>query len=565
MYETHSSVQVNRHCGTRGASPTGTAERRPSSGGAKAPWLRLARLFQWGDKSLRAAEPATFDGPAGLALDAISDWVCNLDAEGRILCANFPMVRDFWREQGHLPGAFLSDLAPPEAREAMAMAWQGAISTGTTRTCEHEFKTAGRAAGWCQWTFQRLPAGTSGTAAVAIGRDITELRLLERQLLHAQRLGSIGTLASGIAHDLGNVLAPLVMSAELLKVRDDSEKNRALLEVMASSARRGAGLVRQVLLLSRNAENGAELVDLNHLVAEVGRLASATFASNIKVRTEPAGELWPVRADPTQIHQVLLNLCVNAREAMPHGGELCLATANLALDEASAHALPGGAPGRYAVLGATDTGMGIAPEIAGRIFDPFFTTKPAGESSGLGLSTARSIVRACGGFITFTTEVGRGSAFNVYLPAAGALAGVATDQPEPAPPRGNGERVLVVDDEEIFRDVSRRVLEAFGYVVHTAANGAEAVRALKREGEAFAAVLIDLNMPVMDGWSTIRACKAINPLVRLIAVSGLGDSSAPFAGEEVALRLTKPFSMATLLRGLRQVLTQPAAPALRTG
>ena len=528
-----------------------------------APSTRPARLLRRGGKSHGPAERATLDGVAGQALDSISDWVCSLDAEGRICGANAAIARDLGQERLRLTGAVLFDLAPADAREAMAAAWRGTMATGTRCTCEYEIKAEGRAPGWRQWTFQRLPAGPTGAAVIAMGRDITEQKLLERQLRHAQRLGSIGTLASGIAHDLGNVLAPLVMSAELLKLRDDSEKNRALLEVMATSARRGADLVRQVLSLSRNADHGAEMVDLNRLVAEVGRFASATFGSNIKVRVESAGELWPVRADPTQLHQVLLNLCVNARDAMPHGGELGLATANVALDEASAHALPGGAPGRYAVLGVTDTGVGIAPDIAGRIFDPFFTTKSAGESSGLGLSTAHSIVRSCGGFITFTTEVGRGTAFYVYLPAVGVQTNVPFNQPEPPPPRGQGEQVLVVDDEEIFRDVSRRVLETFGYVVQTAANGEEAVRAFQRPGAAFAAVLIDLHMPVMDGWSAIKAFKAINPLIRLIAVSGLGDSGAPFAGDEVALRLTKPYSMATLLRGLRQVLNQPAGPALR--
>jgi CheY-like chemotaxis protein len=259
------------------------------------------------------------------------------------------------------------------------------------------------------------------------------------------------------------------------------------------------------------------------------------------------------------VYQVLLNLCVNARDAMPRGGQLTLTAKNVTLDEPTARAVQGAVAGSYAVLGVSDTGTGIAPEIVGRIFDPFFTTKPVGEGTGLGLSTVQSIVTACGGFVTLSTQLGQGTTFQAYFPVSELAAEVPAGQPALVNARGNGEHVLVVDDEEFFCNVTRRLLEDFGYVVHVAGDGAEAVRIFKRHSAEIAVAVVDLDMPVMDGCTAMRAFRAVNPQIRIIAVSGSGDVVALTAGDRTDLQLKKPYPMGTLLQGLRQVLAGPAA------
>jgi PAS domain S-box-containing protein len=525
------------------------------------PWRRLTGLFR---KTASAPPSSTaFDGTAGALLDALSDWICGLDATGRITYANAALMRDHGCVPGALTGMLFIDLMPPAAADAVRLALQRAATTDDPQTCQHETQVAGGAGSWRQWTFQRMPenapAELSGTYLLAIGRDITEQKRLEHQFLHAQRVGSIGMLASGIAHDLNNVLAPITMSADLLKLRGCSEENRALLDVVATSAARGAGLVNQMLSFTRGLDGNREVVDLGSLVKELSRFIGRTFAKNIQVRMAIAPELWRLHANPTQIYQVLLNLCVNARDAMPHGGELTITAGNATLDEAAAGALPGAAPGVYAVLGVSDTGTGIAPEIVNRIFDPFFTTKPIGEGTGLGLSTVRSIMKACGGFVTLSTRVGKGTTFRAHFPVMETVTKAPATTPGLEITRGAGEHVLVVDDEEFFRDVTRRLLEDFGYVVHVAADGAEAVRVFEQHRADIAVALVDFDMPVMDGPTAIKAMKAINPHVHIITVSGSGGSAAHPKPDEAELQLTKPYPMGALLQGLRQVLTQPAA------
>ncbi|HUL53573.1 MAG TPA: ATP-binding protein [Opitutaceae bacterium] len=533
----------------RGATLSARVRQRWSA------WFRRAA-------GARAAAPL-FDGTAGVLLDSLSDWICGLDATGRITYANAALMRDQGCVPGSLTGMLFVDLMPPAAVDAVRLALQRATTTDGPQSCQHETQVAGGGS-WRQWTFQRIPenapAELSGTYLLATGRDVTEQKRLEHQFLHAQRVGSIGMLASGIAHDLNNVLAPISMSADLLKLRGCSEENRALLDVVATSAARGAGLVNQMLSFTRGLDGNREIVNLGSLVKELSRFISRTFAKNIEVRMEIAPDLWRLHANPTQIYQVLLNLCVNARDAMPHGGEITITAENLALDEAAAAALPGAAPGAYAVLGVADTGTGIPPEIVNRIFDPFFTTKPIGEGTGLGLSTVRSIMKACGGFVTLSTQVGQGTTFRAHFPVMEPVT-QPTTATNPGLPvaRGAGEHVLVVDDEEFFRDVTRRLLEDFGYVVHVAADGAEAVRVFEQHRADIVVALVDFDMPVMDGPTAIKAMKTISPRLHIITVSGSGSSAAHPQPPEAELQLTKPYPMGELLQSLRRVLAQPAA------
>ena len=535
-------------------------------------WRRLARIFRGSAQSSRTNGHATDGSAAKAVLDSLNDWICGVDATGRVTFANATLARDHnaaqlragrQNAQQALTGRWFVDLMPPAANEMLRLAMHRAIATGEPQTCQHEIPVTGGGESWRQWTFQALSANAPrelvDTSLLVVGHDITERKRLEHQFLHAQRVGSIGLLASGIAHDLNNVLAPITMSADLLKLRGCSEENRSLLDLVATSAARGAGLVSQMLTFTRGLEGSLEIVDLGSLVKELGRFIARTFAKNIQVRMEIAPDLWRLHANPTHIFQVLLNLCVNARDAMPGGGVLTIAVENLTLDEPAARALPEGVPGQYVVLSVSDTGTGIPPEIVGRIFDPFFTTKPVGKGTGLGLSTVQSIMKACGGFISLNTQVGTGTTFRAFFPVAAAAAVAPVEPAGFANARGAGEHVLVVDDEAFFRDVTFRVLEDFGYAVHVAADGMEAVRILNQHRGQIVVAMVDLDMPVMDGRTAIKAMKAISPDLHIITISGSGAPTTPPWGEHTELELTKPYSMGTLLHGLRDVLTR--APA----
>ncbi len=556
-YPVHQSsppISVNRYRVVGIADHVDTSRRLLHKLNLGEPWRRLASLWRRPARNADAAEE--LDDIAEVALEVLGDWICGLDGMGRVTCANAALNRAFGLDPGALCGRSFLELVPAAARDSVRVALNRAVATGEPQTCQHEVLTAAGGS-WRQWTFQRMdredPAGVAGASLMAAGRDITEQKRLEHQFLHAQRVGSIGLLASGIAHDLNNVLAPIVMSIDLLKLRTGSEENRTLLDVVATSAGRGASLVSQMLSFSRGLDGNRESVDLTSLVKELARFIGRTFAKNIRVRLEIAPDLQALQANPTQIYQVLLNLCVNARDAMPRGGELTITAGNVTLDEAAAQALPGASAGNYVVLGVSDTGTGIPPEIVNRIYDPFFTTKPIGEGTGLGLSTVRSILKTCGGFTTLATQVGKGATFHVYLPVSGKSDSTPSQQPGGENSRGAGEHVLVVDDEEFFREVTRRLLQDFGYVVHLASDGAEAVKVFRQHADEIAVAMVDLNMPVMDGRTTIKALKAINPRVRIITVSGSEDI-APATEAATDLQLTKPYSMTTLLHGLRQVL-----------
>lgn len=410
-----------------------------------------------------------------------------------------------------------------------------------------------------RWTLVRDESGEP-RSILAINTDITERKNLERQFLRAQRMESIGTLAGGIAHDLNNVLVPIMVGVELLEDTEDQEQRADILSTMRDSAQRGADMVRQVLNFARGVDVARTSVDVAKVIEEVSRLTAETFDRKIRVRTELAPDLWLVNGDVTQIHQLLLNLCVNARDAMLNGGELTIKADNLVADAQFAATHPEAREGRYVRLTVADTGEGMPPHVASRIFEPFYTTKEVGQGTGLGLSTVQAVVRSHAGFVTVYSEVGRGSSFNVCLPVGENEALLTADEPGEAP-RGRGELILVVDDEPSVRNITRQTLEAFGYRVLTAEDGAEALALFVRQIADIELVLTDMNMPVMDGYATIRALRRIQPEVRILAASGLGENAAVARAASLGVRhfLPKPYTASTLLRTLRAVL-EDAAP-----
>jgi PAS domain S-box-containing protein len=342
-------------------------------------------------------------------------------------------------------------------------------------------------------------------AILVINTDITEKKKLEAQFLRAQRLESVGALASGIAHDLNNVLAPIVLGAQMLResVRDNTA--RSLLETMEKSAKRGADIVQQVLTFARGSAGQRVSLQLRHLLREMVAIAEETFPKNIKIEAEMPDDVWPIEGDPTQLHQALMNLCVNARDAMPEGGTLTLAAANVTIDEATAAQTPGATPGRFVRLCVTDTGSGIPPEVAARLFEPFFTTKGVGKGTGLGLSTVLGILKGHRGFMRLDTQMGRGTTFELYFPAASVA--VADARPGTARPwpRAGGELVLLVDDEAPVREVARQALEEFGYRVINCAAGADAVNQFNAACGEVQLVVTDMMMPEMDGPALVSA------------------------------------------------------------
>ncbi|MFA5909645.1 MAG: ATP-binding protein [Vicinamibacterales bacterium] len=407
-----------------------------------------------------------------------------------------------------------------------------------------------------RWTLVRDREGRP-RSVLSINTDVTERRELERQFYRAQRLESIGTLAGGIAHDLNNVLTPIMLAIELLKDHMTDPRDREVLATINDSARRGSEMVRQVLSFARGMEGRRVEIDVIELVAEVERIARDTLPKTIGIRTRVDLGLPPIVGDPTQFHQVLLNLCVNARDAMPTGGQLSIA-AELVLLDGRDPAAPSDLPhGAYVMIEVLDTGEGIAADIVDRIFDPFFTTKEPGKGTGLGLSTSLTIVKSHGGYIRATSEPGHGARFRIYLPASHGE-GVAGSIGETASkPQGSGQTVLVVDDEAAIRMIARRTLEANGYRVLLASDGAEAIASFGAHSRTIAAVLMDMTMPVLDGVPTIQAMSRIDSTVPIIAVSGISanEHAARAASAQVQHFLPKPFTSATLLKALKQVLS----------
>ncbi|MCI0721285.1 MAG: PAS domain S-box protein, partial [Acidobacteria bacterium] len=373
-----------------------------------------------------------------------------------------------------------------------------------------------------------LVRDTSGNpkSILAINTDVTEQKKLEAQFLRAQRLESIGTLASGIAHDLNNVLSPIMMAAQMLQLKITDESSKCLLELMVVNAQRGSELVKQVLSFARGAAGQKKVLQPKHLIKEIAKVVSETFPKNITIKHSLPPDLATINGDPTQLHQVLMNLCVNARDAMPQGGVLTIAAENVDLDEHYTRMNPEAKPGPYVLITVTDTGIGIPHKILDRIFDPFFTTKEQGEGTGLGLSTVLGIVKNHGGFINVYSEPGKGTQFSIYLASIASehLAQDASVTPNLL--AGHNEMILVVDDEEAVRETVRTTLEAFGYRVLTACDGPEAVALYVMHKEDIEAVLIDMMMPLMDGLATTRVLQRINPEVKVILSSGLAESKS---------------------------------------
>jgi PAS domain S-box-containing protein len=401
-----------------------------------------------------------------------------------------------------------------------------------------------------RWTLVRDDRGEPKSVLV-INTDVTDKRKIEAQFLRAQRMESIGTLASGIAHDFNNLLSPIMMSIQLLQARISDEDGQRLLAMLQMSAERGAGLVKQVLSFARGVEGERITLEPRHLIKEIVKILKDTLPKSIEVEFEATEDLSVVAGDATQLHQVLMNFFVNARDAMPGGGKLTIKAENVFIDENYARMNLESKPGPFVMITIADSGIGISPHVINRIFEPFFTTKEHGKGTGLGLSTALGIVKGHGGFINVYSEPGRGTQFKIYLPAAETPFTVQADK-STALPSGRGELILVVDDEIAIREITKGTLEAYGYRALTAADGTEAVALYAQHKDEIKVVLTDLMMPYMDGPVTIRALQKLNPKIKIIASSGLAESGRAIEG--VKMFLPKPYTAERLLKALTDVI-----------
>jgi two-component system cell cycle sensor histidine kinase/response regulator CckA len=396
---------------------------------------------------------------------------------------------------------------------------------------------------------------------LSIGTNVTDKKSLEEQFFRVQRLESIGMLASGIAHDLNNVLAPIFLAAPMLRERASDPADIRMITTLEKSAERGAGLVRQILSFAHGVSGAHQLVQVKHLMRDTASVINETFPKNLRLADRIPGNLWPVMANATQIHQVLLNLCVNARDAMPEGGKLTLRAENCMLDDLAARGIEGATSGPWVVLHVEDSGTGISPEVLQHIWEPFYTTKETGKGTGLGLSTVRGIVENHKGFISLKTDIGRGTVFRVYLPAA-EVTGKDRDSESASPiaVRGNGELVLIVDDEMQIREVASATLSHFGYRVLVAKDGTEALAQFATRSNEISVVVTDLNMPNLDGAALAKAVLQLNPKVRVLAMSGLATADqSPQIKRFAGAFLLKPFKAEALLQAVDGLLHPPAA------
>ena len=491
-------------------------------------------------------------------LDAANDAIYVRTLDHTVTYWNDGAERLYGRTRAEVLGRKIIELGEVD-REAFETAHAALLEQGNwSGELKKKNKAGKEIIVFCRWTLLRDESGRP-KEVLAINTDITERKQLEANFLRAQRMEGIGALAGGIAHDLNNILQPILMTAPLLRATTSDPESREMLDTVKNCAQRGADIIKQLLTFARGEPSARVPLPVRHLLNEMSKLIQETFPKNIQLRVNVPKDLWLVLGDATQIHQALMNLCVNARDAMPDGGTLTLMAGNLILDEAFAAMMPSAKPGPHICVSVADTGMGIPPEHLGRIFDPFFTTKEIGKGTGLGLATVLGIARGHGGFVRVNSQAGKGTIFELYLPASSETKAAVSSEHETPPPRAGGELILVVDDEADVRGVIQRTLEKHGYRVLTAAEGTEAMGLFAQHRAEIRAVLTDMMMPDMDGPSLVRALRHLDPQLPIVGMTGVGEK-ADIKGLEtldLLVLLTKPFNSAVLLGVLHQALAAP--------
>jgi two-component system cell cycle sensor histidine kinase/response regulator CckA len=455
---------------------------------------------------------------------------------------------------------FLRGLHPDDQERAHA-AWQSALTPGSGGEYATEYRTRGIEDGVerhvSSWGRVYFDDAGQPVRLVGVTLDISERKRLEEQFRQAQKLESVGRLASGVAHDFNNILMVINgYSDALLGKLDADDPLRDLVTPIRDAGERGAALSAQLLVLSRKQVAERRVVNLNEIIVELERMLAKIIGEDIKLKSDLSSSLGTIMADPGQLHQVLMNLAINARDAMPSGGSLTIETCNFDVRDGFVDAVAGLKPGRYVRLKVSDTGTGMTKEVKSHLFEPFFTTKRAGQGTGLGLATVYGIVQQNEGSISIDSEPGQGTTFTIYLPQyRGSSAAKEKRNPTSAALRGN-ETILVVEDQEEVRELAGRVLRLYGYQVLESAHPDDALLQAERYAEPIQLMLADVVMPGMTGPELTVRMKLLRPAMRVLFMSGYSEGSLfdRQVLESVGAYLAKPFSAAALAEKVREIL-----------
>lgn len=475
-------------------------------------------------------------------LDVANDAIIVRDVQNRIRYWNMSAEKIYGWSADDVIGKKTTDLFQ-QNNNSFYEALKNALKQGSWNG-EFEHKTQyGKKIVESRWTVVTDPEEDS-VLILEVNTDITEKKNIEKQLLRSQRLESIGTLAGGIAHDLNNMLNPVSVSIQMLRDKLKDKNSIKLIDMLEQSTGRAKNLVQQVLAFGRGSESEYRKTDVKHIVAEVEKVLKQTFPKSINIRTSVADDLDNIKCDPNLIHQVVINMCLNAKDAMPAGGTLKLGCRHVTNREIEDHKLNSS----HIVITVSDTGTGMDPDKTEKIFEPFYTTKDPGKGTGLGLSTAYKIVNEHGGFIDVGTAPGKGSSFSIFLPSY-KESGINEDEENPLireMPAGQSYCLLVIDDEELILDTTRIILENYGYKVFTASNGMDGVSVYEARKDEIDAVIVDMSMPRMDGPATISALRSVKRNVKILAVSGIAEYKKNYSDIFQAF-LSKPFTTDELI------------------
>ena len=480
------------------------------------------------------------------------------DLNGKLIDVNdaFLKMLGFTRKE-FLSGQMRWDtLTPPEYHQSDHLAVEKLTSTGMAPPWEKEFLRKDGTRVSVLIGVATLESESGEIEAISFVLDISDRKRLEQQLRQAQKMEAVGQLAGGIAHDFNNLLAVIIGYGEIIEERlDDSDPLRTKAGQITAAGKRAAALTRQLLAFSRQQVLEPKILDLNTVVADTTRMLQRLIGEDVELVTIAGPALGRVKADRGQIEQVIMNLAVNGRDAMPQGGKLMISTANAVMDEVYVRQHPGAVAGPYVLLTVSDTGCGMDQQTQAHIFEPFFTTKGPGKGTGLGLATVYGVVKQSEGYVSVYSEVGRGTSFKIYLPRTdepqlSVSANLATESE-----RG-WETILLVEDAQPVRELASELLESNGYKVLQAANGADAVRLAEKYQEPIQLLLSDVVMPGLDGRKLADHMVRTHPGIKVLYMSGFTDDAIVHHGvldSGVAL-LEKPFTKASLLRKVREIL-----------
>lgn len=489
-------------------------------------------------------------------LDKAQDAILVLDMQHRVIFWNKGAERLYGWELEEVAGKnadelLFKDRSRQQGYEAVAQkgAWTGEL--------EQIRKTGQPATVESRWTLVNDGKGQPRSILI-INTDVTEKKSYEVQLLRSQRMESIGKLAGGIAHDLNNALTPVIVGTQLLRGNNSDADRDRLLDTISASANRGAAMVKHILTFARGSKGQNQQVPLSNLVKEITKIIQDTFPKSILINVNLGKALWNVSGDTTELYQVLLNLCVNARDAMPRGGELTLNVENLTLSGETKSVFATVPPGDYVVLAVADTGTGIPPEVLPRIFEPLFTTKAPDKGTGLGLSTVAGIVKNHGGFIQVHTEAGQGTEFRIYLPASKSVETSRSNEAEKVLPTGHGELILLMDDEATVRQLTQTTLQNYGYRVVTAKSGLDGMTVFEEYKDEIKVLVSDTDMPVLDGIAAIRAIQKLKSEIPVIITSGAERDKDQLKRIDTThlTILEKPYTVEQILNAVAKGLNQ---------